>query len=207
MILRISAIIALVVTGAWLYNYFKKNEGSWETTKAWFRQEMKSAFSKDFYVNWQRTAFFILLIAIAILALTGFIPWLILATPLGGFALMLHVIMTPIFAILVTVLVLAWAEKHTFNKKSAEFIKACVKKEQAAKSLADEFYARFFFWFMIIFSIIVASMVFSMYPIFGTIGQEKLLALHRCSSIALFIFVILFTIRFIKLQQGTAKAK
>ncbi len=207
MILRILAIIALVITAFWLVNYFKKNAGSWDATKAWIGQEMKSTFSKDFYKNWQRTAFFILLIALSILALTGFIPWLILGAPLGGFALMLHVVMTPIFAILVTLLVLAWAEKHTFNKNSAAFIKACIKKEEHAKSLADEFYAKFFFWFMIIFSILVASMVFSMYPIFGTIGQEKLLVLHRFSSIVLFIFVILFTLRFIKLQPAPTKEK
>lgn len=207
MILRILALIALVVTGIWLFNYFKKNEGSWDAAKSWTRQEMKSAFSKDFYKNWQRTAFFILLIAVDILALTGFIPWLILGTPLGGFALMLHVIITPIFAILVTILVVAWAEKHTFNKNSAEFIKACVKKDEKAKSLADEFYAKFFFWFMVIFSIVVATMVFSMYPIFGTIGQEKLLTLHRAGSVTLFIFVVLFTLRFIKLQPAADTKK
>lgn len=202
MILRILALIALVITAYWLVYYFKKNDGSWETAKSWTRQEMKAAFSKDFYKNWQRTAFFILLIAVDILALTGFIPWLILGAPLGGFALMLHVIMTPVFAILITILVLAWAEKHTFNKNSAEFIKACIKKEEKAKSLADEFYTKFFFWFMVIFSIVVATMVFSMYPIFGTIGQEKLLDIHRAGSVSLFIFVVLFTLRFIKLQPA-----
>ena len=207
MILRILGIIALVITAGWLFNYFKKNEGSWDAAKTWTIQEMKAAFCKDFMKNWQRTVFFILLIAVDILALTGFIPWLLLGKPLGGLTLMLHVIMTPVFAILATILALVWAEKHAFNKNSAEFVKACLKRKKEAASLADEFYAKFFFWFTIIFSVIVATMVFSMYPIFGTIGQEKLLDIHRASSVLLYIFVILFTLRFIKLQSGPFEGK
>ena len=207
MILRIIAIIALLITAGWLVNYFNKNKGSWEKTKTWFSQEGKAAFSKNFLKNWQRTVFFILLIAVDILALTGFIPWLILGRPLGGYALMLHVVMAPVFAILMTILALAWVDKFKFNKTNADFIKLCVKKDDKAASLADDFYAKFFFWFMLIFAIIVASMVFSMYQIFGTLGQENLLTIHRMSSIALFIFVTLFTLRFIKLHPVVEEKK
>jgi len=207
MILRILAIIALVVITAWLVNYFRKNKGDWDAAKTWTRREMKAVFSKDFCKEWRRTAFFVLLMVIDILALTSIIPWLILGTPLGGFALMLHQVMAPLFAILMTIVVLSWADKQTFNKNSIEFIKARLQKKEEATSLADEFYTRFFFWFMLIFSIITASMVFSMYPIFGAIGQKTLLTIHRVAAIALFIFVILFTLHFIRLQSADEEKK
>jgi hypothetical protein len=50
-------------------------------------------------------------------------------------------------------------------------------------------------------------MVFSMYQIFGTLGQENLLNIHRFSSIALFIFITLFTLRFINLHPAAEEKK
>ena len=58
MILRFVSILALLCTAGWLFSYFRKNKGSWKSAKTWTRQEMKAAFSKDFYKNWRRTASF-----------------------------------------------------------------------------------------------------------------------------------------------------
>ena len=205
MVLRILSIIALVLLTIWLVLFNKKNAGSWDACKGWFVQEMKSAFSKEWLKNWKRTAFFILLLVVAISALTGFIPFMIFGVPLGGFALMLHVVLAPIFAILAALFLLSRAETHTFDKNSAAYLKSIFNKKAINEKQADAFWARFFFWIFIIFAVIVASMVFSMYPIFGTIGQEALLNIHRGGSVVLFIAVILFTLRLVRLSAGSKR--
>ncbi len=200
MVLRILSVIALLLVGVWLLVFFRKNPGSWRACKAWFAGECKSAFGKEWLRHWKRTVYYILLLVVAIQALTGFIPFLVLGKPLGGFALMLHVALAPVFAVLAAAFVLGRADAHTFDKKSVEFLSAVAAKKENISALADQFYAKFFFWFVIISAVIVASMVFSMYPIFGTIGQEKLLNIHRGASVALFVFIILFTLRTVRLQ-------
>ncbi len=200
MVLRILSIIALLLIAVWLPVFFKKNPGSWDACKAWFAGECKAAFGKEWRRHWKRTVYFMLLPVVAVQALTGFIPFMILGKPLGGFTLMLHVVLAPVFAVLAAAFVLGRADAHTFDKKSAEFVNAAIAKKENASALADEFYAKLFFWLLVISAVIVASMVFSMYPIFGTIGQENLLNIHRGGSVALFLFIILFTLRIVRLQ-------
>jgi len=202
MVLRIVSLLALVLAAVWLIVYFIKNTGSWQALGYWFTGEVKSAFSKGWLTNWKRTVFILMLLVVAVMALTGFVPFIILGTPLGGFALMLHVALAPVFAVLAAIFVVSRADAHSFDKNSAKFLTTKKHKE----SLADEFWTKIFFWFMAIFALLVAFMVFSMYPIFGTIGQDKLLNIHRFSSVALFIFIILFTLRLVRLQTKT-KAK
>lgn len=205
MVLRIVSLLALVLAAVWLIVYFMKNTGSWQALGDWFAGEVKSAFSKGWLTNWKRTVFMLMLLVVAVMALTGFVPFIILGTPLGGFALMLHVALAPVFAVLAALFVLGRADAHSFDSNNAKFLKTKTAKKQKA-SLADEFWKKIFFWFVAIFALLVSSMVFSMYPVFGTIGQDKLLNIHRAGSVALFIFIILFTLRLVRLQSKT-KAK
>ena len=202
MVLRILSIIAILLLAVWLVLFNKKNAGSWDAFKSWFMENLKTTFSKECLKNWKRSVYFVLVLVIALSALTGFIPFLIFGVPLGGFALMLHVVLAPVFAILAAVFLLGRAETHTFDQNSATFLKSVFSKSENDDSLADQFWAKFYFWIFIIFSIIVASMVFSMYSIFGTIGQDSLLNIHRVASVVLFIAVILFTLRLVRLSSA-----
>ena len=206
MVLRLVSIIALLLTFAGVVWFFRKNPESWQSYKSWFGQEWKAAFSKEWKQNWKKAVYFLTLICLVVLALTGFIPYLILGAPLGGFALMLHVALSPLFILLVTVIVLGWANNRTFSTQNWNFVKSGMFKKSKSDNAADEFYEKFFFWFVVLFSILTASMVFSMYPILGTVGQESILQLHRFSSVVLVIFFVLHTLRFVRLQsQRTAE--
>jgi len=204
MVLRILSLLALLLVAVWLIVYFTKNSGSWQAVSDWFAGELKSAFSKGWLTNWKRTVFMLILLVVAVMALTGFIPFIILGKPLGGFALMLHVALAPVFAVLAALFILGRADSHAFDKNSATYLAKSAQKQK--KSAADAFWSKIFFWFIAIFALAVSSMVFSMYPIFGTIGMDKLLNMHRFSSVALFIFIILFTLRVVQMQAKT-KAK
>ncbi len=203
MVLRIFSIVALLLTFAGVIWFFQKNPESWGSYKTWFGREWKAAFGKEWKQNWKKTVYFLTLICLVVLALTGFIPYLILGAPLGGFALMLHVALAPLFILLITIIVLGWANSHTFSGQNWNFVKSGLFKKTKSENAADEFYEKFFFWFILLFSILTASMVFSMYHIFGTFGQESLLNLHRFSSVVLFIFFVLHTLRFVRLQGKT----
>ncbi len=203
MVLRIISLVAILYTIYWCIRYFKKRPGRWQRTKTWYCQEFKNAFSKEWKKNWQRIVYFLLLFTIAILALTGLIPYLIFGVPMFGFILMLHVAVAPLFALLITIIILSWANNYQFDKSNWTFVKTgLVKKERPDKEQqqADKFYEKFFFWFMVFFSIMVTSMVLSMYPIWGTVGQETLLQIHRFGAVALLICTILHTIRLVQTQ-------
>jgi len=204
MVLRITSIITLLLAVVWLVQFFRKNTDSWGETKSWFSREWKTAFSKECLKNWKRTVFFWLLLMTSVSALTGFVPFLILGAPLGGFALMLHMVLAPLFAIFAALFLLGRAEQHTFDKQNESYLKSLFSDKNEA-TLADAFWAKFFFWLFALLAVIVASMVLSMYPILGTISQEKLLNIHRGASVALFIVVILFTLRLIRLSSDVKK--
>ncbi len=201
MVLRLLSILALLLTCAGVVWFFRKHPGSWDSYKAWFVQEWKAAFGKEWKQNWKKAVYFLTLICLSVLALTGFIPYLILGAPLGGFALMLHVALSPLFILLVTVIVLGWANNRTFSSQNWNFVKSGMFKKSKSDNSADEFYEKFFFWFIVLFSILTATMVLSMYPILGTVGQESILQFHRFSSVVLFIFFVLHTLRFVRLQS------
>lgn len=202
MALRILAILALLLTVGGVIWFFRKHPGSWNTYKTWFASELKAAFGKEWKQNWKKGVYFLTLVCLVILALTGFIPYLIFGVPLGGFALMLHVALSPLFILLITIIVLGWANSRTFSGQHWNFITSDLFKKEKSQQAADDFFEKFFFWFIVLFSIITASMVFSMYPILGTVGQEAILDVHRFSSVVLFIFFVLHTLRFVRLQSS-----
>ncbi len=118
------------------------------------------------------------LACIAVLALTGFVPRLLTGNALGGLLLMLHATCAPVFIACIAFVVLSRA--YQCGMSSSE--------PAAAPVTTVGLCGRVFSWVAVILAIVLSvSIVFSMYPIFGTHGQEVLFNLHRCSAIAFLI--------------------
>lgn len=202
MVLRIISLLALLITLIYIIRYFRTNQGSGEDYKSWIK-ELKLCFSKDWKSHWQSALYFLTFSSIIVLAFTGFIPYLLLGKPLGGCALMLHVVFSLLFAIPFTILVLLWVGRFSFNLDDWITLKNLFKN--SARSSGNVFLQKIYLWIIVIFSILATSMVFSMYPIFGTIGQEFLLKVHRFSTVGLFIFFVLFSMGYKNLSKPAEK--
>ena len=150
------------------------------------------------------------LTCILILAVTGFFPAIILGKPLSGYLLVIHVMTAPVFAFCIAVMSVVWAHKHCFNEKDWKTLKALLSiksvptQERGNEELLDgnekeysdrtnqSVWQKISFWLIIGLAIpIILSILSSMYPIFGSHGQEFLLQLHRYCTL---LFVIIFTI-------------
>ena len=198
--LRIISIIVLLATFVWVYLVQRKYRGSaspWQ----WFGQQAKTLGSDLMHLKGitgsalKGHVYFLTLICFIILAVSGLIPFLISGQPLSGFLLLVHVATTPLFAVLMVVVALIWADTHRFDRKNWRWIKThlLAKSETTDDAGKNDLLKRIFFWLIVLFSMLLTSIVFSMYPIFDSVGQKFLLNFHKFSAIVLTVVVILHT--------------
>lgn len=125
----------------------------------------------------------LLLLCVLFMGATGFIPVIFLGRPMAGYTLMLHVAIAPLFSLCAVVMSLIWPYTHRFDAGDWDYVRSMVQRKRSRKrksNRAGAFYRRFLFWLLVILSVpLISSMLFSMYPVFGTVGQDLLLEVHR----------------------------
>jgi len=189
--LRIISIFIFLVLVFWLIQRFQSNHISLANSKNWLILQINNKFR-----NIKNSVYFVAIVCVAVLAITGFIPFLILGKPLSGFTLLLHVTVSPVFAVCMVVLTLNWAHRHRFTTENWQWIKLFVMNRKTAQNDIpgkNDFLKKLFFWLIVFFSLTVISIVLSMYPVFGTIGQEFFLTLHKFGAVMLTVFGVLHT--------------
>jgi|FrelakmetLWP11LW_1041352.scaffolds.fasta_scaffold33428_1 hypothetical protein len=152
--------------------------------------------SRGWPARFRKLALMLGLLCFLVLGLTGFLP-LLLGGRLGGYWLMLHATVAPVFIACIAFVVVSGAQQYQFCKQdSNQFIDLWkTRKTQGACCLTDFSGAsKVGFWLLAALSLPVAlSMAISMTPLFGTRGQEFLFDVHRWSALA-FALVALWTI-------------
>ena len=120
-----------------------------------------------------------------VLAITGFYPAMFTGEPLSGYSLMLHATASPVLAVCLVALVLVMAQRNRFDRKDWDHLQMrfswkTFDEHSTTTSSATVIWRKVFFWLMILLSLpVMLSIVLSMFPIFGTSGQEFLYHLHR----------------------------
>jgi len=135
------------------------------------------------------------LISFALLAVTAFLPILILGGHLSGFPLILHVTIAPVFCVALALSAVFWA--HSQRLFSSDWPNLKSKIIQNICSLGEEIssWQKIYFWIFLLVSIpAILSIVLGMYPIFGTEGQAALILIHSYSTLILFIIASLHTL-------------
>ena len=155
----------------------------------------RQAATKSWYI--------LALISIKILAITGFLQVMILGEHMSGFLLLLHMIAAPAFAVAIAILTLLTISDHRFSAEDWQAFRSRKDNTEAASN----FWRKTCYWLIVVSSIpALASIILSMYPIFGTNGQEALLSWHRYATLVLTIAVIFHTFLIFEAsprQQGT----
>ncbi|MDZ7362686.1 MAG: cytochrome b/b6 domain-containing protein [candidate division KSB1 bacterium] len=135
------------------------------------------------------------LASVLILALTGFLPVIIFGTAVSNFALMLHLVLAPLFALGIAALTLFWAQRHRFEAKDWQSLQRWFKKEKnAAQQQNPNVWQKICFWASLLLALLViVSTVLMMYPLYGTSGQEWLLHVHGYAGLLLLAVAVLHT--------------
>lgn len=124
---------------------------------------------------------------VLILAITGFLPVIIFGAAVSNFALMLHLLLAPLFAIGLTALILFWAQRHRFNQSDWATLQQWFRgKKSFASSENPSVWKKICFWLSALLAVpLIASTVLMMYPLLGTAGQESLLRWHGYTGLLL----------------------
>jgi len=132
------------------------------------------------------------LAGVLILAITGFVP-VIFGYHAANFALMIHMILAPLFAIGITALALFHAERHRFNQNDWQRLRQWFRREKSAAPRENpELWQKLCFWLSVLLSVpILVSILLIMYPIFDTRAQETFLHWHGYAGLLLLAIVVL----------------
>jgi cytochrome b subunit of formate dehydrogenase len=127
-----------------------------------------------------------------LLAITGFLPVIILGEHISNIALMLHMVLAPLFAIGVVALAVFWAQRHRFNGTDWRQL---LRKEKPIEPQDDpDVWQKICFWSGILLAVpILVSIVLIMYPLLGTGLQEALLHWHGYAGLLMLAVVLLHT--------------
>ena len=189
----LSLIILLIAVGWFLYAVLAKKERLKLSLDTLLRRvgdsftkfkNPRKLITSDIIDGLRMLSYFIAVLCVIILSLTGFIPPLLLGIPMSGFLLVLHVSLSPVFAICMTLLCLLWAHQQVFDGSDRQWLNSLLfGKDTTGSNLKYHSAFKICFWLLILLTpFVMGSIILSMYPVFGTHGQHTLLMLHRVSA-------------------------
>ncbi len=194
----VSLVVFLFLIG-WFVWYFRSHSSKFESVDKRIQKSaedfgyaithLKSISSRDFSEKLLLPLFWI---CVLLLAVSGFIPAVILGAPLTGYLLILHVTVAPLFALVITVMAVLWSIKYQFNQSDWKHLKGAFTR----KSRPAAFYqslAKALFWLLLLLAIpVMLSILISMFTLFGTDGQFLLLNIHRYSTLSLVVVTLFY---------------
>jgi len=157
----------------------------------------------------RKLVYLLALLCFLVLAITSFYPVLVLRESIHGYWLMLHATFAPVFAACLAVLAVMWAGNCCFNKSDWPWLQRILERVTLVKRVGEEpsnkcpgLGQKITFWLIVLLALpVILSVVLSMFPFFGTDGQEFLLNLHRYSALLLALAAIVHTYLIIRTQM------
>ncbi|SVB11845.1 uncharacterized protein METZ01_LOCUS164699 [marine metagenome] len=130
--------------------------------------------------------------SLVILFVTGFGGRLLFGEQIGGYTLMLHVGLAPVFVICAGVVGVAWGHQCRLNGDDRQGLADLLRLKKTDPADTADLGWKLTFWLAMFLVVPVSlSMVLGMYPLFGTHGQELLMGLHQYTSLALTLVVMI----------------
>jgi len=131
---------------------------------------------------------------VLVLAITGFLPVIIFGAAVSNIALMLHLLLAPLFAIGLTALALFWAQRHRFNKNDWASLQQWFRDKKVVSPENSNVWQKICFWLSMLLAVpVIVSTVLMMYPFYGTAGQESLLRWHGYAGLLLLAVAVWHT--------------
>jgi cytochrome b subunit of formate dehydrogenase len=143
----------------------------------------------------RKLVFLLAMLCFAILVITGFVPRIFWGSAISGYWLSVHATAAPVFAACLAVLAVLWSDNNRLNKNYWPWLNKILNRQPTSTGTAEkhELKIKICFWIVLTLSpVVILTAVVSMFPIFGTHGQEVLLQLHRYSTLLISIFAIIY---------------
>jgi hypothetical protein len=143
----------------------------------------------------RKLVFLLAILCFVILAVTGFIPRVVFGVAISGWWLMIHATAAPIFAACVAILAVLWADRNRLDKNYWPLLNRILGRQPKSVIAPEkhELKLRVCFWIILALSLpVILTAVVSMFPLFGTHGQEVLLQIHRYCTLLLSLFAITY---------------
>ena len=140
------------------------------------------------------------LLCVIVQAITGFIP-VLKGEHISGYPVMIHATFAPVLAVCLAVLAVLWAGRCRFTQGDWPWFERLVRLVTAAETPAGQapckcsaLAQKVTFWLIVFLALpLILSIILSMFPLFGTHGQETLLALHRNTAIVFALVAVVHT--------------
>ena len=143
----------------------------------------------------RKLVFLLAMFCFIVLAVTGFVPRVIFGSAISGWWLVIHATAAPVFAGCVAVLAVLWADRNRLDKNYWPLLNRVLHRQpkSAVAPERHELKLRICFWIILVLSLpVILSAVVSMFPLFGTHGQNVLLQIHRYCTLLLSLFAIVY---------------
>ncbi len=158
----------------------------------------------------RKLVFLLALLCFVILAVTGFVPRVVIGEAISGWWLFIHAIAAGIFAACLAILAVLWADENRLDKNYWPWLNRILNRQPKSETPPEkyEIKLKICFWLILALSLpVILSAILSMFPLFGTHWQENLLLIHRYSTLFLSLFAIayLYLAAISEIEKTTAK--
>lgn len=189
---RIISIVGFLIALVWIIRGFARQHESSQAINRWFFSQKQAIFDRENRVTsltYLRGFFYLLaVLAVLILAFSGFLPVLFTGKHLSGFLMILHVTAAPFLAVSLALLSLFYAHRNRFSSTDLESLSGRQQESEPVNGARIIALKKICFWLLIALSIpLISSILLSMFTIYGTIGQSFLLHLHGYSALCFVI--------------------
>jgi len=140
-----------------------------------------------------------------VLVVNGFYPSLILGSSISGYWIMLQTTAGGVFAVCLAALAVMWAHNCRLDKNYWPWLTNLIR-HQPTNAAAPEKYElcqKVCFWLIVFLALpLILSITLSMFPLFGTDGQQFLLQLHRYSALLLVLVAVVYIYLMVRTQMN-----
>jgi cytochrome b subunit of formate dehydrogenase len=156
----------------------------------------------------RKLVYLLALLCFVVLAITGFFPLLALDKHISGYLVMVHATFAPVAAVCLAVLAVMWSPHCHFTRGDWPWFDRLIHRATLAKGAnkgahgtSSDLGQKITFWLIVILALpLMLSIVLSMFPLFGTHGQELLLNIHRYAALAFALAAIVHTYLMVRSQ-------
>lgn len=216
MFFRIVSLLAFLLILWWIYTALKSNpglkKGLWHWIADQFKKScnlaanFKSGEPSAFFQAFKKILYWLTILCVLILAVTGFFPVIVLGKHLSGLLLVIHVSVAPVFAVCMALIALFWAQQNAFVPGDWIWFKRLFN-QNVNKTLAfggkSEPGEKVGYWLLLSISLsLIFSILLSMFKFFGTGGQKFLLSLHGFSALLFLLVAVVHTYLIILHQKS-----
>lgn len=202
MILRIISILAIGGVIAALGRDAKRRFGTWPAARKVVLAGIRSAFVlrqgspggrlSGPLSGARRSSYVLAMLLAAVLAISGFLQVIITGGHLTGTLLLIHVIAAPLFALTLAAASLLWSHDQQLSEQDLPVLNGLIRTGTVTGSNGLAVLARVLYWLMLVLALpLILSIILSLYPLFGTEGENTLIGLHGYSALSLVVVTLL----------------